>query len=64
MAWRRQGAGNTRHTFCLNAEDRMCALCHFAYNAFGLVISSHSVQAQCNLIDFAEAPLGAAVSES
>lgn len=30
----------TSHTFCLNAEDRMYALCYFAYDAFGLVISS------------------------
>lgn len=42
----------------------MCALCLFALDAFGLFTSSHSVQAQCNVTEFAEAPFGAAISES
>lgn len=59
-----RGGWGRKHETCLDAEDRMYALCHFAYNAFGLVISSHSVEAQCNVTGFAEAPFGAAVSES
>ena len=54
----RGGVGQETQTyFCLNSEDRMCALCHFACDVFGLVISSHSVQTQWNVSDFAEAPI-------
>lgn len=60
---RGHGAGNMEHTFVWMQKTE-CVYCDTAYNAFGLVISSHNVQTQCNVTDFAEAPFAAAISES
>lgn len=58
----REGMGQgTRDILCLDAEGRVCATLLTMH--LGLLLA-HSVQGQCNVTDFAEAPFAAAVSET